>query len=440
MNQSALQRGFELYQAGQLEPAAELLQQHLRALPDDAAANHLLGGIYYRQGRFAGARDHFARACAAPGATAEMFNNLGAALNALGDDAGAIAAYQRALALDPDYAHALSNLAVIFRVRGESERAIDSLRRAVAIDPELREASANLRNAYRDVVSPWHFAMINDRPRNEAFRRAIAAAAPGRRVLDIGTGTGLLAMLAVRAGAAEVTACESVPVIAAHAREIVARNGLGRSVHVVPKHSTDLVTGRDLAQRAQVLVTETFSSDLLSEGVLAAVEHAHRELLTGDAIIIPSRAAAVAYLAGGPEIENMLFAAEIEGFDLSPFNDFAPPLLAVALNDVPHEVLSDDFELFGFDLRAQSFPAERRIIAVPVTRDGMACALVQWIRLDFGDLPHYENRPVARQGESHWTQILHRFPRPFPVSAGAVVNVVVRHDRQHISVDPPAAG
>jgi len=435
MNQAPLLQAFEHYKLGRFEPAAELLQACLESSPYDGPANHLLGVIYYRQGRLAGARDHLARACATSGATPEMYNNYGAALKGLDDLRGAIAAYRCALALDPDYPDALSNLGVAYLAQGETERAIQTLRRAIALKPELTEAQLNLRNAYRDVVPPWHFAMVNDRPRNAAYRNAIARIVPGKRVLEIGTGAGLLAMLAARAGAASVTTCEANAVIAERARDIIACNGLADRVTVVSKHSTGLAVGHGLDERAEVLITETFSSDLLSEGILPAVEHAHRELLVPGAAMIPRYAVARGYLAGGPEIETMLFAGRSECFDLSAFNDFAPPVFAATLNNVPHHILSNDFELFSFDLRSHMFAMESRTIAVPAIKSGIAAAVVQWIRLDLAGTGQYENRPTPDPGaETHWTQILYRFPQPFAVSAGTIVNLVVGHDRRQLSV------
>jgi len=181
MDQSALLRAFEHFKAGRMEPAAELLREFLGASPLDAPANHLLGGIYYRQGKHVAACEHLARACSAPGATPEMFNNHGAVLKALGDAAGASAAYRRALALDPNYADALNNLGVIYRMQGEPSKAIEAFRRAAALKPELAEARKNLRNAYNDLVPAWHFAMVNDKARNDAYQAAITRLVPGRR-------------------------------------------------------------------------------------------------------------------------------------------------------------------------------------------------------------------------------------------------------------------
>ena len=437
MNQSLLLRAYEHYQAGRMEPAAELLRQHLKNFPSDAPANHLLGGIYYRQGRLAASRDHIARACSAQGATAEMFNNLGATLKAMGDARGAIAAYQHALAREPDHAVALNNLAVMYRDQGDPQRSIEILRRVASLNPELAEAQENLRNAYNDVVPAWHFAMVHDEPRNNAYQAAIASAAPGKRVLDIGTGTGLLAMMAARADAKSVTTCEANPVIAERAAAIVAANGLADRVTVTAMHSTALATGQELQNRAELLITEIFSSDLLSEGILPTLEHAHRELLTPDAVVIPRIASARACLAGGPAIEAMLFAGRSNGFDLSPFDAFAPPRLAVCMNNVAHDVLSDDFELFSFDLRARLFGMGSCTLSVPVRQSGVAAAVVQWIRLELDETSRYENRPASGpEAEMHWTHILYRFPRPLPVRQGEMVHLQIGHNREKIWARP----
>ena len=46
--------------------------------------------------------------------------------------------------------------------------------------------------------------MLNDTGRNKFYDKAIALAAPGKIVVDIGTGTGILSILAARAGAKKV--------------------------------------------------------------------------------------------------------------------------------------------------------------------------------------------------------------------------------------------
>src|SRR4029077_962914 len=90
---------------------------------------------------------------------------------------------------------------------------LNALRQAVALKPDLLKANPNLRSIYYGVVPAWHFQMMDDSKRNESYEAAIRRAAPGKRVLDIGTGAGLLALMAARAGAARGTGCETGGVI-----------------------------------------------------------------------------------------------------------------------------------------------------------------------------------------------------------------------------------
>lgn len=61
----------------------------------------------------------------------------------------------------------------------------------------------------------------------EALERRVV---PGDRWLDVGTGTGILAIVAVRCGAGSVAACDTDPTAVEVARETLAANGLAGAV------------------------------------------------------------------------------------------------------------------------------------------------------------------------------------------------------------------
>jgi type II protein arginine methyltransferase len=436
MNIDPLDQAFEFYGTGRLDAAAQVCRSVLAGNPEDTEANHLLGVVYFRRGDNATARQYMERAVNSPKASAEMHNNLGSVLMGLGDAAAATAAFNRALELKPDYADALNNLGVIHRNEKRIEQAIDAFRRAIALNPNFPQAKSNLRAAYRDVVPGWHFAMMDDKDRNDAYEEAIRRAVPGRSVLDIGCGAGLLSMMAARAGAVHVTSCEAVGVIAERARDIIAKNGLSSRITVIGRPSQELVVGKDMAQRAEVLVTETFSSGLINEYVLPTVEHAHANLLLPQATVIPAAASAMGYLLGGQMLRGMLYAEKINGFDMTPFNDFAPANFGMLLDRFPHDVMSDDVELIRFDLREANFPMASRRVNVEVKKPGVALGVVQWIKLELDAHTRYENRPSpGAPFNGHWTQVVYRFPKPITVSAGDLVPLGVRHYRTQITVD-----
>ena len=172
-------------------------------------------------------------------------------------------------------------------------------------------------------IVPWHFPMMNDNVRNDAYEKALKTALKnGGVVLDIGSGSGLLSMMAARHGASKVTTCEEVSMVAEKAKIIIKRNGFSEKIDVINKLSTNLVIGADL-ERADILVTEIFDNGLLGEYAFVAIEHAKNHLLKPNAQLIPSGARVYAMCVESEEIYKNHRVETISNFDLSPFNQFS---------------------------------------------------------------------------------------------------------------------
>jgi type II protein arginine methyltransferase len=140
------------------------------------------------------------------------------------------------------------------------------------------------------------------------------------------------------------------------------------------------------------------------------------------------------YLVGGPIVEHHLFAAPWDGLDLSGFDVLAPQKLGLHLDRLPHEVLSADFEILGFDLMRPPFPAERRRMTVEATAAGRCVGVAQWLRLDLDEALTYENRPSNDAGANGWMHVLYRFTQPVDVAPGDQVGLIVGHNRTEIVV------
>jgi hypothetical protein len=110
-------------------------------------------------------------------------------------------------------------------------------------------------------------------------------------------------------------------------------------------------------------------------------------------------------------------------------------MLAMAVDQMPHEILSDDVELMRFDLREKKFRAGEVRLALKATRPGVCVGIIQWIRLQLDAETRFENRPdPGSPFNEHWTHLIHRFPRLIRVSPGDVVPILFRHDRTQISI------
>ncbi|XP_055047703.2 protein arginine N-methyltransferase 7 [Misgurnus anguillicaudatus] len=158
---------------------------------------------------------------------------------------------------------------------------------------------------HQEIARSCYGDMLHDKDRNEKYYQGIRAAvsrvkARGERVvvLDIGTGTGLLSMMAVTAGADYCYAIEVFKPMAQAASSIVQRNGFSDKIKIINKHSTEVTVGPDgdMQERANILVTELFDTELIGEGALPSYEHAHMHLVQAGCEAVPHRATIYAQL------------------------------------------------------------------------------------------------------------------------------------------------
>ena len=283
-----------------------------------------------------------------------------------------------------------------------------------------------------------HVAMLNDRQRTGHFLRAVRETVkPGDVVVDLGTGTGVLAIAAAQAGARRVYAIEATG-IADAAEAMVAENGVADRVSIVRGWSTQVT----LDEPADVLVSETLGHDPWEEGFLHLVSDARRRLLRPDARVIPSHVRLFAQPVSVPEShrEVLRFDAahsarwrEWYDIDFSPlpaFNqksshvrlvrgrdtvDWPRPCPAVLVHEVDVQT----------SLATPSTSDSDTVARETGTVDGV---LLYW-QAQLAPGICLSTEPRTKTSDTHWRARLVLAPQPCQVDKDQVVSLSMTFDR-----------
>lgn len=326
---------------------------------------------------------------------------------------------------------AMAMLCTVLRDKGHFEDAFALGLAAIDAAPNDIEVRDLVAAALSNGVPKWHRPMLHDHLRNRAYARALEEAIqPGMVVLEIGSGAGLLSMLAARLGAIVYT-CEANPMVAAAAKSIVHQNGLSEKVCVIPKLSTELVVGVDLPVRAQLLMSELFDDTLFGDGIVSYIRDAQERLLEPGAEVIPRHAELRLALVDLNRPSRHEPLGYVEGFDLSSFNILAPQSSAIMrTRKLDAEARSTHASALQKDFEQEAPYGSDQDLVELTSSGGTITGVAQWLRIRFSDENIFENSPFEVSA-SHWGSPLTIFPRTFLTQPGERISLTVRRlDRQ----------
>lgn len=311
-------------------------------------------------------------------------------------------------------------------------------------------------------ANDFHYAMINDHDRNEFYHAALQKYVNETSVvLEIGTGSGLLAMIAAKAGAKSVVAVEANKHMCEVANNNIRSNGLEDRITVINKLSTEVTAEEHLAEgkRANVLVSEILGTLLLGESALEYVADTRKRLLTPDAIIVPACGCQYATLIESEDLQSITAVNSWGGFDLSGFNAMQDTVSLVftkqfgfRFSSIRHKAIAPRIAVAEVDFYVDSpgfLPLEKRI-RLQASKDGVVHAIMtSWeVYADRERTLTMSTEPEATKDnfprDMQWGQGLQLIedhakaeaegggPVPFRVTAGEVLDLVVRFSQDSV--------
>ncbi len=231
-----------------------------------------------------------------------------------------------------------------------------------------------------------HAHMVEDQHRTPMLVRAVATCVhPGDTVLDIGTGLGVLAIAAARAGAKRVFALD----VDGHALREAKANARRAGVEDRIEFRQEISFSAKLPERCDVILCETVGSFGFDENILATLRDAKRRLLKRGGRIVPQK------------LE--LFGAPI---DRMPKLDLPAEIGRVR----PSELLGPAVKIAGIDFAGRIPEGIHARIALPVRKTGTAVAVALWPRATWWKGNASDASPM--KPATHWKQgILELEPR-----------------------------
>lgn len=266
-----------------------------------------------------------------------------------------------------------------------------------------------------------HRQYLQDQVRLTAFRQAIRElVVPGSVVVDLGSGTGILGLLACEAGAKRVYSIEETGLIEL-AREICQANGFADQIRFIKELSTHV----DLPEPADVILADQIGHFGFEAGLFDYFSDARRRFLKPNGVTIPQR---IAFCLA--PVEHELLWEQVEFWNRSPMGLDVRPARAIAAN-TGYPVKLTTEQLLGPSVEALSVDPSRSgsqplhfTCRLPVTRTGTLHGVGCWFVAQLSPSVTMSNSPLSEQRIDR-RNVFFPLDRPVAVQTGDSVTVTM---------------
>ncbi len=261
-----------------------------------------------------------------------------------------------------------------------------------------------------------HRHLLDDAVRTRAFLRAVARVVrPGDTVVDLGTGTGILAIAARRAGARAVWAIDHDPIVKVAAA--IARDNAVEGITFVEQHSRDFVTPVD------VVISECFGPFAIGGSMIPAVIDLRRRAGKPGVRVIPR--GVTLYLA---PVESPAAWAHVAAFARSRYGLAWKAAQQLATHNVyntvitPRMLVAPGAAIHAIDLERGAWTGKVTGTATWTARRAARMhGFAGWFVADLGEGVTLSTAPG--KPETIWRQVLFPLPEPMRIARGGAIDL-----------------
>ncbi len=260
-----------------------------------------------------------------------------------------------------------------------------------------------------------HCLMLADKHRLDSYSSAIQKhVKTGDIVIDYGAGTGILSLMAARAGAKKVYAIDNgrnTEIM----KKIIIKNSLEGRIEIICEEGAKAV----IPKKADVLISEWMGVWALQDNMLPGLIYLRDNFLKENAKILPSRVSL--YIVPSSQKNNFPDFSNIHGFDLSEYNSMVCSQPFVALADT-NDFLSEPKKLKDIDISSCTLVPSNFMAEYEAEKDGIINSFFGWFTACFYETVCLDTSPLTK---THWRQAQFSMEKPIQVKKGNLIRVSV---------------
>lgn len=250
------------------------------------------------------------------------------------------------------------------------------------------------------------------------YEKAINKAMPKAKslVLDVGSGNGLLALMAVQAGAERVIACEEMSHYSSVAKTLFARNKAANRITYLSRKANTLTLGnnKDVPSHPSLVIADLATWKFGGNQAFETIFHSRYAL--GASRALPST---VRFFAQAIS----LLDRPLSGFDMRTFYvgswteliEGGAPF--IYLNDVDWDPITEPFEVLKIDFNQPPVQPNDMMFFPRVEHAGRFNAVVMWYEVNLDGFV-YSTKPNRNHRGANFPQVLQEYDFDMQVAKG----------------------
>ncbi len=391
----------------------EALNEFLEAVKYDSfnsEAHCNIGYVKYKKGEFEDARGFFEKAVQLNPDNfiaflygAALYRDMNLLSNALGF-------YTRVLEINPNFIEAYKQRANLqFELRMYNE-ALADYKKVLELNPNLADAKlirGTINQIYSQLFPLNRFSFYNDKSQLNLYKEVIEKLTQKDiKLLEFSNVEGILSMLFAKNGINDIDLVIKDPFLMYQAKELIDKNRLGESIHTIQKDSNELIDGKDISEKCDILVTDLFHEGFPLYRDFLNIQNLKRYFLKESGTIFPFSLKLFIQPLYCEELHQKKIASDVLGLDVSSLDQFRSYYTYEKLADYKYELLGEANEVYNFELAKIPEKKWKKSIPFKVQKNTTCHGFVVWVDKWLDREICIDNSPLNKKELYHYVYLL----------------------------------